>query len=339
MTKIVVFSDSHFRKTLRVGDDSIDWLKYQLNCLDQVFGYCIEKDVDHIVFNGDLFEVKSVVDVVLFNKVWEKFYDFKLKDRLIFNTGNHDIATVSGESILKPFGSLITVVEYGTSYSFKVEEQWTIRIVPFGSFSKEHSIKPTEHGILILHEEIEGLTLGCTNYKLKNVIPLNMLKGWDIVVDGHIHKPQRVENVYVVGSMLQQDFGEAGEDKYFLVLDINKNGCVVDPIPIKGPRFYKLKGLDDPRFTCIDDALPNEFFRIDVSPEEASHPVFNKPNVYFNVVETERRKTRVEDENISDEELVELYVKEVKEEKDEYEKLIEIGKKIIRDWRVDHAKE
>jgi len=167
-----------------------------------------------------------------------------------------------------------------------------------------------------------------------------MLKDWDIVVDGHIHKPQRVENVYVVGSMLQQDFGEAGEDKYFLVLNINKNGCVVDPIPIRGPRFHKLKSLNDPDIEyLVKEALPSEFFRIDVFPEEVIHPIFDKPNVYFNVVETEKRKTRVEKEDISDEELVELYVKEVKHEEDKYERLIQIGKKIIREWRKDHAEE
>ena len=65
--------------------------------------------------------------------------------------------------------------------------------------------------------------------------------GPQYVALGHIHAPQRVPGARVpaeyAGSLLELDFGEAGEDKRVVIVDVEPGlPAVVSPVPIRGGR-------------------------------------------------------------------------------------------------------
>ena len=65
--------------------------------------------------------------------------------------------------------------------------------------------------------------------------------GPQYVALGHIHAPQRVPGARVpaeyAGSLLELDFGEAGEDKRVVIVDVEPGlPAVVTPVPIRGGR-------------------------------------------------------------------------------------------------------
>jgi len=334
LIRVIIFSDTHFRKYMRVEATNVEWLPLQLQCLKQIFDFCMEIEPDIIVFNGDLFDAKTSIDVPLFTRVWEEFSDFEYSKKVILNTGNHDIATIDGASVLTTFEPIcMDVVKIGETRSWFFDD-WEVKIVPFmPEINKEFLSKSSKHGILFLHQEIEGLVLGSSNYKLENPIPLEWLDEWDFVFDGHIHKPQNIGNVFAVGSIMQQNFGEAREKKRFIDLKITKeHKPYIQSIEIEGPQFFVDVKLDNKKQIDYikNKSKSNQFFRIDINEKDISNEIFKLPNVFPKVVSKSEREVRVM-KDLTDEELLEIYVKNETENKEIYNKLVEIGIKIIRE--------
>jgi len=333
--RIITFSDTHFRKYVRVESSTVDWLSLQLESLDKVFQYCEEVEPDLIIFNGDLFDAKSTIDVSVFSQVLEKFYEFPLTSRLIINTGNHDIATVQGDSVLKAFEPICKRVIGLGEVNEITWEDWNICIVPYSCFNlAEERRKREKYNILFLHEEIQELALSASNYKLSSSVEMSALEDWDYVFDGHIHKPQEVcrelVDVYAIGSLVQQNFSEEKEEKRLLDIEIEGDECNIRSVPIDGPKFYNNLKLEDKIIKYIEEkSRSDEFFLFKIRKKEVSHEIFKRPNVFYRVVQEETRKVRVEEDK-TDEELVDVYAKEYGDD-DVYDRLIEIGKRIIRE--------
>ncbi len=320
MKKILIFSDIQYRKYLRVESSQIDWLNIQLMATDEVFNIANTHNISDIVFNGDLFEQKNKIDVALYNKVWS-YYKERAKSgfNLIFNVGNHDRSSVSGETSLIPFTEFSTVITKPTQLNIC---GLPISIIPFGS---EISLKPEfPNSILFLHEEIEGLKIGTGNFYKKTDLELNDLKEWKYVFNGHIHKPQEMGNIINIGSLIQQDFGEAGEDKRVLLLGDDYS---VMSIQVQGPRFFK--GLKLNKKNILKQSSKYYFFRFDISEEEANDPIFERQEVFYKIVERKEREFRLK-EGLSVNDEIEQYAEKFNENLN-LKKLIKIGKRIIKD--------
>jgi exonuclease SbcD len=88
--------------------------------------------------------------------------------------------------------------------------------------------------ILTAHASVEGATYGSERMVMLGsdlVLPTSLVKDTrlDYVAMGHIHKPQDVNKgayppVIYPGSIERVDFGEAADDRYFIVADVARGG-------------------------------------------------------------------------------------------------------------------
>jgi exonuclease SbcD len=125
--------------------------------------------------------------------------------------------------------------------------------------------------ILTAHASVEGATFGSERMVMLGsdlVLPTSLVKDTrlDYVAMGHIHKPQNVNEGYqppviYPGSIERVDFGEAHEDRSFVIAHIEKGkDTKVDWIKIEGTRPFierriVLKSSDNVTET-LKDALP-----------------------------------------------------------------------------------
>jgi exonuclease SbcD len=92
--------------------------------------------------------------------------------------------------------------------------------------------------ILTAHASVEGATFGSERMVMLGsdlVLPTSLVKDTrlDYVAMGHIHKPQDVNKgayppVIYPGSIERVDFGEASDDRYFIVADVARGGTKVE---------------------------------------------------------------------------------------------------------------
>ena len=102
--------------------------------------------------------------------------------------------------------------------------------------------------ILTAHASVEGAMFGAERMVMLGsdlVLPTSVVKDvrLDYVAMGHIHKPQDVNEgqyppVIYPGSIERIDFGEARDDKFYILADITRNGTKVEWKKIEGTRPF-----------------------------------------------------------------------------------------------------
>jgi exonuclease SbcD len=107
---------------------------------------------------------------------------------------------------------------------------------------------PTLPLIMTAHASVEGAMFGAERMVMLGsdlVLPTSLVKDQrlDYVAMGHIHKPQDVNEgsyppVIYPGSIERVDFGEAMDDKFFIIADIARMGTKVEWRKIDGTRPF-----------------------------------------------------------------------------------------------------
>lgn len=102
--------------------------------------------------------------------------------------------------------------------------------------------------ILTAHASVEGATFGAERMVMLGadlVLPTALVKDrrLDYVAMGHIHKPQDVNQgqhppVIYPGSIERVDFGEARDDKFFILAEVSRGSTTVDWKKIEGTRPF-----------------------------------------------------------------------------------------------------
>jgi DNA repair exonuclease SbcCD nuclease subunit len=327
--KAVIFSDMQYyhnpSKSQVLSDGTYTWLNEQLRITEVIFQYAIDNGVPNIIFGGDLFEEKNRINVQTYNRVWGLYKKWsKQFDYFILNTGNHDFYNENRDSSLLPFSSLgIDIVKETTNFAVGGN---IVRVIPYGKGIGGDLIIPDvgERHYLVTHENIEGITVGKNEYVHGEPISRDLFRQWDLVFNGHIHKPQVVDNIVNIGSPMIQDWGEEGEVKRFIHLD----GDSYKSIPINGPSFYTLDGLTEERVEQLfkDD---KNFFRVNVEATQVSHKIFKKWNVSPHIIKAKKRELRLTKQgSVADE--VNQYV-DISETQLDKNKLKTLGGEIIHE--------
>ncbi len=124
--------------------------------------------------------------------------------------------------------------------------------------------------VLTAHASVQGATYGSERAVMLGadlVLPTSLVKDTrlDYVALGHIHKPQNVNEgshppVIYPGSIERVDFGEAADDRYFVVADIRRGQTEVEWRKLEGARrFIDRRVIIDPGQDIMNtllDALP-----------------------------------------------------------------------------------
>lgn len=215
----IVFSDLHINLWNKFNEDNKRTLN-NFRVLSVIKDVCKANGNIPALFCGDLFHKPENIESDLLEMVEDKFHS--LNKAFSFQcyaiSGNHDMSKTN--SIDKPSPSWVrTLSHYHTwlrCIDFKSE--WihpNIRIigVPYldhnkglSEYLRDLSIDSKEVNILMLHTDYPGAkdTDGREIGSVEN-LNLNILNKFDLVLCGHIHKPQRLsKKVYMVGAPIQQ---------------------------------------------------------------------------------------------------------------------------------------
>lgn len=171
------------------------------------------------LFCGDFFHKAENMDSELMEIVYEEFSKLKLKEsgiEMYAISGNHDIKKISRVGI-KPFSWIRLLEQFGIKnldYSKTIignKDVYTVYGVPYidnnvGLSEYLKKLKLKDKNLLLLHTDYPGAkdTDGREIGSVEN-LNVNVLNRFDLVLCGHIHKPQRLsKKVYMIGATNQQ---------------------------------------------------------------------------------------------------------------------------------------
>lgn len=276
MAKKVIFvasSDWHLNKWPAFNENNRRMF-YSLDQFRLISKVCRKYEVPHL-FCADLIHKPKDIDNELNGLVgpfYQKYFE-EYHIPFIGIDGNHDMSHKNfvdkrSPTHLDRFKLFKTF--HNISFNSFEHEGTVIWGIPYlnNNIGFEDTVKkyrkqldPNKRNILLIHTDLPGAldTNGREVNTADNISPrLNRLfKGFDLVLSGHIHKPQQISNrVWMLGALQQQSRKDAGcEMGYWLIYDDN----TVEFKPVKTyPQFKEyFKGEEKPDdFHYYDEVIP-----------------------------------------------------------------------------------
>lgn len=220
------------------------------NALYEVGDYCYENNIETIIIGGDVYHNKSIIYAIAQDLMLDFFEQYKDLNFWLLD-GNHDLSG-KGSTAVSALRSIVKCdnVEWVTNTPVGDDD---LICIPY-SHNIVEQVKNNKRKILISHF---GLSEGVLNSGMSIVSDISisdMVGKYDLVLLGHYHKPQEIIRddikIYYVGSLIQLDWGEKGEEKRFLVVDTDT--LQVDEVPISKYRKHIEIEIDS---SNIDAAL------------------------------------------------------------------------------------
>ena len=223
MKKVIAIAtaDWHFHK-FNAFDINGSRLYWALKAARQIVSIAKSFDVP-ILFAGDLIHSPKNIETETNTLVQKLFHDIRYQT-FIAISGNHDLSQRNGINSISP-SHLDALGHYAKFY----KQDYLIRPSPIPGgwvwgipymnsdadlklYAEKLSGEPRKFKgikILLIHSDMPGAKTS-ENYLINEVenIPKNLdtfFKDWDLVLCGHIHRPQKLSNkVYMLGCPIQQ---------------------------------------------------------------------------------------------------------------------------------------
>ena len=215
----IIFSDLHMNIWSKFNEGNARTLNHfkVLSCVRDI---CIKHNIPALFF-GDFFHKADGLSIELLELMDEHLgnFDFPVDQfRVLSISGNHDLKLVN--TIKSPKYSLVKYLSNRYPWfncidfmSVPISSNVMVHGVPY----IDHNMGLTEYlknleftegykNILLLHTDYPGAkdTDGREIDSVEN-LNINTLNRFDLVLCGHIHKPQRLsKKVYMIGAPLQQ---------------------------------------------------------------------------------------------------------------------------------------
>jgi len=245
--KILCIGDQHFKPS---NIPQVDIF------LQKLEGWLKENPVDLIVSMGDLLHTHERLHTQAFNKALEYIDLLRKFSETPVMIGNHDV--INNSAYLSPNHWLTPLKNYDNIIvvdDVTIIERKGIKItlcpyVPDGKFRTALDTKKGEwedSDCIFAHQLFDGAKMGA--------IVAEDVEKWDeddpMIFCAHIHDSQWVqENMYIVGSAMQEAFGE-GEDKTLLLLTLKKGDVLNKTTLLSNKEKFSLVDLDLPKKRII----------------------------------------------------------------------------------------
>jgi DNA repair exonuclease SbcCD nuclease subunit len=136
--------------------------------------------------------------------------------------------------------------------------------------------------IVLGHVQVIGCRMG--SGLAAEGVPSEAFEHVDLGLLGHVHSRQRIKgtNTWYIGSPFQQDFGEADEDKFVAVVDLES--LALEWVKISGFPEYRTVSFE--QFKQLSNSRSEDRFKVSLaSPKEAeeffSHPLASRPEPIY----------------------------------------------------------
>ena len=224
INKIVHFSDLH----IRLFKDH----ELYRGILNDMFNQFREIKPDRIVFTGDLVHSKNQMTPELIEFVAWTLTECSKIAKTVLIIGNHDFLE-SNLSRLDALTPIIDSLENNNIVYYKNRGVYKDDNIDWVVYSlMDHNIPPdieksNRKKIGLFHGPVQGLTTDI-GYKFDTGFEVDKFNGCDLVLCGDIHKRQ-VFNIpggkkaYMVGSTIQQNFGETINKHGFGIYDVEQD--------------------------------------------------------------------------------------------------------------------
>lgn len=309
----VAFSDLHINLWAKFNDNNHRTLN-SFRVLSIIQKVCKEYNCPAL-FCGDLFHKAETMDQDLSEIVYNELN--KLGGLWIYAiSGNHDIKKVSRVGnppyswlyIVERYG--IEIIDYTTRILSGYHKEIEVHGVPYidnnigiSKYLSELKLDKSKKHILLLHTDYPGAkdTDGREIDSVEN-LNLNTLNRFDLVLCGHIHKPQRLgKKVYMIGAPNQQRRTDKNcKLGYWKIYE----DLSMEFVPLKGfPKFKDVESEEDIK----DDG---NYYTI--IPQKASTPVNNKHKITKQLSKKTLAKRYLKEKGIKDEVKTNLLIETLK---------------------------
>jgi DNA repair exonuclease SbcCD nuclease subunit len=315
--KIGIFSDLHLTK----GGKKVDiWDKKTLdglNVLNQVIGIFVKHKVDKFIFCGDFFNERYRIDVQILTGAVKILVDMKDIPG-VFIPGNHDLYYTKENYV----NSLVT-------YSLKWEiidnivRDNDFVYLPFLNKIGPEIYKQLNGKYLFCHQFLKGFPIQNDYVPVEDVIDYTKVN-CEWIFAGHSHVPYRKGKFISLGSVMDLSFADSP--------DIDK-GCYIFDTETEDLQFFK---LDYPKYIKVDDVSMVKdnynYYRLVMNESDFTNIKVSE-NVQVQLVQKEEKINRLElSEHWTEEELIRKYVEKVYD-KDDKEKIINVGLEILKELK------
>lgn len=210
---------------------------------------------DRIVFTGDLVHSKNQMTPELIDMVAWTLTECSKICKTVLIIGNHDFLenNISRLDALSPIIDSLNNPEIVYYKNRGVYEDENIDWVVYSLM--DHNIPPDIENsdrvkIGLFHGPVVGLSTDI-GYKFEDGFDSSKFSGCDLVLCGDIHKRQVFDipgkkKAYMVGSTIQQNFGETLTKHGYGVYDVNKDEYTFVDLPNPKPFLaFKINSYDD----------------------------------------------------------------------------------------------
>lgn len=246
----IAFSDLHLNLWAKFNKDNCRTLD-SFRVLQSLNDVCKDLQVPAL-FCGDFLHKPEVLDQELGNLIMD-YLKFNAPKKVYAISGNHDLNDINSfdrpkKSWLHFFAHSLNWLDVMDFQFRKLNDKIMVHGVPYidhninlSKYLKSIELDKKYKHILLLHTDYPGAkdTDGRVIDSAEN-INLNVLNRFDLVLCGHIHKPQRLgKKVYMIGAPIQQRRTDKNcEMGYWEVYsDLSMNF-----VPLKGfPKFIDVE--------------------------------------------------------------------------------------------------
>jgi len=279
MSKVILWSDLHVHPHKK----NYQRVEHCLAVVDWIFDTAKKYEVSEILFGGDLFHDRKAIDVPTYQATFQKFYDRLILDpwiKLYLLLGNHDIWLNEKSTISSvfPFSVLpgVTVISdpqrlqiAGASWDFipfthnPVETLAELAKLPG---KPQYALGHIAVNNAVLHGRTfsENITIEHDGDMAK--VDAAIFAKYKRTFLGHYHVAQVLEHgVEYIGSPLELNFGEAGDEKHIILFNCDSNRCdYIENDFSPKHRKEQVTNVDD--FLKNKEDLKNGFIKIVYDP-------------------------------------------------------------------------
>lgn len=251
---MLIFSDLHIHN-YSAYDENGSRLSNCISALFDIFEYAKKNKHCTILFCGDLFHAKHKIPAKVINATYNAFCEIEPKYKgikLYYITGNHDfIENNTYEDRAE------SALEYLSDFSFfvcidnkrvEVSKGVWVHGIPFYRYSADIysalgdiEFQDDAYNIVLMHNYPDGMSNKFVTPDFEYECSNLMLA--DKVFIGHSHKREKVAGgMQVVGSPMQNNHLDSGEDKGFIVFDPKKQKTTIKYLNY--PKFITTEALD-----------------------------------------------------------------------------------------------
>lgn len=205
---------------------------------------CESRGIKTVIFAGDLFHKKRIIEVGVYNVIANAFYDLARIAHVIVLAGNHDLARRSAAGSFSHEHALYALSAHK---NIRVVDQPMVHVglgfVPYASdrdtlLSGVEKVAQPNVRQLVMHAGVAGAATGPIEWQPPEPVTVEDLPEVAIL-SGHYHKPQVVgDRVTYIGSPLEHVRGDGKAlERGGLIIDLDDASAGYERVAYKGPRF------------------------------------------------------------------------------------------------------